>query len=59
MTTDDAHAWWSRPRHQGLLLSPVVLLERYSSALPPAPGHQTGKLRDAFTRFQSTEESSD
>jgi hypothetical protein len=59
MTTDDAHAWWSRLRHQGLLLSPVVLLERYPSAPPPVPGHQTGKLRDAFTRFHSDEESSE
>ena len=27
---DTAHAWWSRLRHQGLLLSPVVMLERYA-----------------------------
>ena len=33
---DTAHAWWSRLRHQGLLLSPVVMLERYPSAPEPA-----------------------
>ena len=36
---DTAHAWWSRLRHQGLLLSPVVMLERYPSAPQPAPFH--------------------
>lgn len=54
MNHDNAHAWWSRLRHQGLLLSPVVLLERYPSAPPPAPFHQTAKLRDAHTRFASS-----
>ncbi len=29
---ETAHAWWSRLRHQGLLLSPVVMLERYATA---------------------------
>src|SRR5262249_4170728 len=56
MTQTEAHAWWSRLRHQGLLLSPVVMLERYSSAPTPAPFHQTGKLRDACTRFNSAGE---
>jgi hypothetical protein len=53
MTPNEAHAWWSRLRHQGLLLSPVVMLERYSDAPQPAQFHQTEKLRDAFTRFNS------
>ena len=48
---DTAHAWWSRLRHQGLLLSPVVMLERYPSAPEPAPWAATNKLRDAQTRF--------
>ena len=37
---DTAHAWWSRLRHQGLLLSPVVMLERYPSAPEPAPSRR-------------------
>ncbi len=53
---DTAHAWWSRLRHQGLLLSPVVMLERYPSAPEPAPFATTAKLRDAHTRFVSTAE---
>ncbi len=51
---DIAHAWWSRLRHQGLLLSPVVLLERLESAPPVVPFYVTGKLRDAYTRFSAT-----
>ena len=50
---DTAHAWWSRLRHQGLLLSPVVMLERYPSAPEPAHWATTGKLRDAQTRFKA------
>jgi hypothetical protein len=50
---DTAHAWWSRLRHQGLLLSPVVMLERYPSAPEPASWTATGKLRDAQTRFNA------
>ena len=53
---DTAHAWWSRLRHQGLLLSPVVMLERYASAPEQAHFSATGKLRDAYTRFVSTAE---
>ena len=48
---DTAHSWWSRLRHQGLLLSPVVMLERYPSAPEPAHFAATNKLRDAQTRF--------
>ena len=36
--TDTAHAWWSRLRHQGLLLSPVVMIER-----PPHAEGETAK----------------
>jgi methylase of polypeptide subunit release factors len=53
---DTAHAWWSRLRHQGLLLSPVVMLERFPAAPEPAPFHKTARLRDAYTRFVSTTE---
>jgi hypothetical protein len=53
---DTAHAWWSRLRHQGLLLSPVVMLEQFPTAPEPAPYHKTARLRDAYTRFVSTAE---
>jgi hypothetical protein len=51
---DTAHAWWSRLRHQGLLLSPVVMIERYPNAPPAAPFHAKNRLRDARTRFAAT-----
>ena len=51
--TDTAHAWWSRLRHQGLLLSPVVMVERYPTAPPAAKFPALPKLRDARTRFES------
>lgn len=51
--TDTAHAWWSRLRHQGLLLSPVVMVERYPTAPPAAPFPMLPRLRDARTRFVS------
>lgn len=54
MTPNDANAWWSRLRHQGLLLSPVVMLERYPDAPVPAPFFVTNKLRDAAARFASS-----
>jgi hypothetical protein len=52
--TETAHAWWSRLRHQGLLLSPVVMIERYPEAPPDASFHAKNRLRDAQTRFAST-----
>ncbi|HAV34478.1 MAG TPA: hypothetical protein DCX79_20960, partial [Planctomycetaceae bacterium] len=52
--SDTAHAWWSRLRHQGLLLSPVVLVERYADAPPAAPFHVRERLRAAYTRFLSS-----
>ena len=59
MTTNDAHAWWSRLRHQGLLLSPVVMVERFPDAPTPAPFYATNKLRDAAARFNSSSETAD
>jgi hypothetical protein len=53
VTPHDAHAWWSRLRHQGLLLSPVVLLDRYKDAPPRPPFYQLDRLRDAWNRFDS------
>jgi hypothetical protein len=54
---DTAHAWWSRLRHQGLLLSPVVMLDEhrpFRHQPEPVPFHKTARLRDAYTRFVST-----
>ena len=45
------HAWWSRLRHQGLLLSPVVLVERYPDAPTQPPFWVKRKLRDDHTQF--------
>jgi hypothetical protein len=53
---DTAHAWWSRLRHQGLLLSPVVMLERFPASPERAPFHSTARLRDGYTSFVSTAE---
>ncbi len=50
---DTAHAWWSRLRHQGLLLSPVVMVERYASAPSAARFPLLEKLRNEYTRFVS------
>ena len=50
---DTAHAWWSRLRHQGLLLSPVVMVERYPTAPPAARFPLLDKLRNEYTRFVS------
>ena len=50
---DSPHAWWSRLRHQGLLLSPVVMVERYASAPPAARFPLLDKLRNDFNRFDS------
>ena len=52
--TDTAHAWWSRLRHQGLLLSPVVMIERYADAPEPVPFYVNDRLRNAHTRFLSS-----
>jgi hypothetical protein len=54
--TDSAHAWWSRLRHQGLLLSPVVMVERYADAPPSVPFYVKDRLRSAHTRLLSSAE---
>ena len=53
---DVAHAWWSRLRHQGLLLSPVVFLDEkcfpWLTTAPTAPDWiSQRRLKDAWTRF--------
>ena len=53
ISTDTNHAWWSRLRHQGMLLSPVVMLDRFPEAPEPAPFPAIPRLRDAYTRFVS------
>jgi hypothetical protein len=53
---DSVHAWWSRLRHQGLLISPVVLLDEnrpYHSAPTRPPFYVAERLRNAYTRFQA------
>ena len=50
---DTAHAWWSRLRHQGMLLSPVVQVERYPSLPPAARFPLLDNLRNAYNRFVS------
>jgi len=47
------HTWWSRLRHQGLLLSPVVMVERYASAPAAARFPLLDNLRNDFNRFDS------
>jgi len=55
MTDPNAtHAWWYRLRHQGMLLSPVVLLERYTPTPEPIKPYTLRKLRDANTAFRAT-----
>jgi hypothetical protein len=52
MSTDDTRfAWWSRLRHSGLLLSPVVQIEKYAEAPEKPKWYQPEKLRTAYNRF--------
>jgi len=52
MNNDDSQfAWWSRLRHSGLLLSPVVLVEKYAEPPEELKWYQPDKLRTAYTRF--------
>lgn len=51
---DNAHAWWSRLRHQGMLLSPVVLVERYPGPPPAARFPLLNTLRNEYNRFASS-----
>jgi len=47
------HAWWSRLRHYGMLLSPVVLVERYPGPPPGARFPLLENLRNDYNRFVS------
>ncbi len=63
-TLGTLHAWWSRLRHQGLLLSPVVFLDDdrfpWLSDAPAAPDwNARRKLKDAWTRFLAQVDSGD
>ena len=52
MNTDDTRfAWWSRLRHSGLLLSPVVQIEKYAEPQGEPAWYQPEKLRTAYNRF--------
>ena len=54
MNASDSHAWWSRLRHQGLLLSPLVMLERYPDRpKPPAAPYPTRKLNESTKRLEA------
>lgn len=50
---DTLYAWWSRLRHQGLLLSPVVLMDRFPVMPAGIPWQKAQALRDAYTRFHA------
>ncbi|MCL4305864.1 hypothetical protein KJZ99_08100 [bacterium] len=50
--TIDAHAWWSRLRHQGLLLSPAVMVDRFNQP-DKIRWNDIDYLRQAYTRFQA------
>ncbi|MFB3789296.1 MAG: hypothetical protein ACE15F_23300 [bacterium] len=52
-TAATLHAWWERLRHQGLLLSQVVLQERFKQNPSPVDRRETEKLRDAFQQFRA------
>jgi hypothetical protein len=52
MSTEDTRfAWWSRLRHSGLLLSPVVQIEKYAEAPEEPKWYQPEKLRTSYNRF--------
>ena len=52
MSNDDTQfAWWSRLRHSGLLLSPVVQIEKYAQEPEEPKWYQPDKLRTAHNRF--------
>jgi len=55
MNNDDSQfAWWSRLRHSGLLLSPVVQIEKYAEEPEELKWYQPDKLRTAYTRFAAS-----
>lgn len=52
MSTEESQfAWWSRLRHSGLLLSPVVQIEKYADTPEEQKWYQAEKLRTAYNRF--------
>jgi hypothetical protein len=52
MSTEDTQfAWWSRLRHSGLLLSPVIQIEKYAEIPEEPKWYQPEKLRTANNRF--------
>jgi hypothetical protein len=48
---DSQFAWWSRLRHSGLLLSPIVQIEKYAETPELPKWYQPEQLRNAYTRF--------
>jgi hypothetical protein len=53
-TNDDQFAWWSRLRHSGLLLSPVVMIEKYAQRPDDPPWYAPEKIRGAYTKFNAS-----
>ncbi|MCA9137173.1 MAG: hypothetical protein KDB00_10450 [Planctomycetales bacterium] len=51
---DNQFAWWSRLRHSGLLLSPVVQIEKYSEEPEPSQWYAPDKIRNAYTKFNAS-----
>jgi hypothetical protein len=55
MSIDDNQlAWWSRLRHSGLLLSPVVQIEKYAQRPDDPPWFALENIRNAYTRFNAS-----
>jgi hypothetical protein len=55
MSIDDNQlAWWSRLRHSGLLLSPVVQIEKYAQRPDDPPWFAPENIRNAYTRFNAS-----
>ncbi|MFZ5827169.1 MAG: Eco57I restriction-modification methylase domain-containing protein [Bacillota bacterium] len=48
---DRTFAWYGNLRHQGLLISPAVLLEYFPPAGRPATAYEYERLRDRYNRF--------
>lgn len=48
---DQRFAWYGNLRHQGLLISPAVLMESFSSGGRVPSSYEYERLRDRFNRF--------
>jgi len=48
----DAHIWWSSLRHQGLLISPAVMVDRFPDKPEQVFWYKRDRLRDATNRLQ-------